>query len=71
MHFNESKNEVHEIIAWKYAYRQCRVNVCEQTARDRARFQRKIQGLADTLNEILTKEHRNKIYFERFVLYNK
>lgn len=67
--FNEKMNEVHTIIAWDYAYRKSRDNFYERLAWDRAHFQRKIQLIAPVLNKVLDKEHRKRIYCERFIFH--
>lgn len=38
----------------------------ERLVWDRAHFQQRIQNVSVVLNKVLTNEHRNKIYCERF-----
>lgn len=52
---------------WNYAYRAARKGEWEMYARDRERFKLRIQRAAFTLNPILEREHRQKIYEQRFV----
>lgn len=52
---------------WNYAYRAARKGEWEMYARDRERFKLRIQRVALTLNPILDREHRQKIYEKRFV----
>lgn len=66
VHFNENLNKVHTLVVWDYASRQARDNFYERLAWDRAHFHRRIHRLSVILNKILTLEHRNKIYCERF-----
>lgn len=65
--FDETKNEVHRMITWNYAYRCARENMYERLARDRLHFQRRIKRISIVLNCVLTEKHRQKIYCERFM----
>lgn len=57
---------------WSYAYRAARKGEWEMFARDRERFKLRIQRTALSLNPILEREHRQKIYEKRFAnLYNE
>lgn len=38
----------------------------EQFARDRDRFERRINNLKEMLNDVLANDHRQKIYNQRF-----
>lgn len=68
VHFAEENTlaTVHPIIAWNYAYAAARKGPWEQFARDRDRFDRKIQELSKVLNPVLSNCHREKVYSERF-----
>lgn len=54
------------MIKWKYAYHAARKGHWEEAMRDRNRFLLRIRRASDTLKEILTAEHRYRIYAERF-----
>lgn len=58
--------QVHEIRAWKFAYREARKGKWEQVGRDRERFEKKINELGAIITSVLTATHRDKIYNERF-----
>lgn len=62
-----TKPTVHVMHTWSYAYRAARKGEWEMYARDRERFKLRIQRAALTLNPILDREHRQKIYEKRFV----
>lgn len=51
----------HHMITWDHAYREARKGPWETLARDRIRFQLRIQRLETVLTPILTAEHRDKI----------
>lgn len=51
---------------WSYAYRAARKGEWEMYARDRERFKLRVQKAALTLNPILDREHRLKVYEQRF-----
>lgn len=57
---------MHEIRAWKYAYREARKGQWEQVGRDRERFEKKIKDLSQTITPILATAHRQRIFDERF-----
>lgn len=57
---------VHEIRAWKFAYREARKGKWEQVGRDRERFEKKINELGSIIAPVLAVTHREKIYNERF-----
>ncbi|XP_055858560.1 uncharacterized protein LOC129920991 [Episyrphus balteatus] len=57
---------VHVMHAWNYAYRAARKGHWEDFARDRTRFQQRIERTSVYLNPVLTLEHREKIYHSRF-----
>jgi len=70
VHFppDEHLAEVHRMIMWSFAYRECRKGHWEQYSRDRARFQRRIDCCREDISRILQAEHREKIYKERFLI---
>ncbi|XP_055917206.1 uncharacterized protein LOC129949648 [Eupeodes corollae] len=57
---------VHVMHAWNFAYRAARKGHWEDVARDRTRFQKRIERTSVYLNPVLTPEHREKIYRSRF-----
>lgn len=57
---------VHVMHAWNFAYRAARKGHWEDVARDRDRFQQRIERTCVYLNPVLTPEHREKIYRSRF-----
>ncbi|WAR01772.1 PR15A-like protein [Mya arenaria] len=72
VHFAEKKQlaTVHPIIAWSHAYAAARKGPWEEFARDRARFQRRVQESAKFLDPILAQSHRDKIFTGRFCTSN-
>ncbi|GAB0092816.1 hypothetical protein DMENIID0001_078520 [Sergentomyia squamirostris] len=60
------KPEVHVICAWNFAYRQARKGTWDQVARDRDRFEKRILSLEHVLKPVLQRDHREKMYRERF-----
>ncbi|XP_017877209.1 uncharacterized protein LOC108623303 [Ceratina calcarata] len=57
---------VHVMVQWDYAYRAARKGPWEEMARDRERFRGRINCIERVLNPILTSQHRNHIWQERF-----
>ncbi|KAK3576142.1 hypothetical protein CHS0354_016299 [Potamilus streckersoni] len=68
VHFANDKNLVtlHPMIAWSYAYATARKGPWEEYARDRNRFQRRIQETECILAPILKHDHRSTIYKNYF-----
>lgn len=64
--FNENRNQIHNIIAWSYAYNLSRKKYWKFMVVDRLRFHRRIEAASYILNPILNKNHRCKILNERF-----
>lgn len=62
--FNETKNKVHTMYAWQYAYREARRSNWEMV--DRCRFQRRVQLVEELLKKYLTVDYRQKVFTERF-----
>ncbi|XP_015586653.1 uncharacterized protein LOC107263686 [Cephus cinctus] len=62
------KPKVHTMIKWDYAYRSARRGPWEQMARDRERFKGRINCIARVLEPILTVQHRNHVWQERFAV---
>lgn len=60
------KPVVHVMHTWNYAYRAARKGHWENYVRDRDRFRVRIERASTLLNPVLTPEHREKIYRERF-----
>lgn len=61
-------NKVHLMVTWSFSYRQARISVWEQVARDNARFKCHIETISKAVSPILDQTHREKIYTERFKL---
>lgn len=59
---------IHIMVKWDYAYRAARKGPWEEMARDRERFRGRINCIERVLNPILTIQHRNHIWQERFAL---
>ncbi|XP_063987919.1 uncharacterized protein LOC135168027 isoform X1 [Diachasmimorpha longicaudata] len=57
---------IHTMIQWNYAYRAARRGPWEQMARDRDRFRGRINCIGRVLDPILTVEHRECIWHDRF-----
>jgi IS1 family transposase len=68
--FDESKNKVHRLIVWSYAYQQARIGQWECAARDRSRFQRNIETVSVVLTAVLESDYRLRVYQERFQDFN-
>ncbi|KAH8272908.1 hypothetical protein KR018_008590 [Drosophila ironensis] len=60
------KPEVHVMLAWDFAYRAARKSEWQVIARDRARFQQRIQRVAHFLDPVLSPDHRDSVYRSRF-----
>lgn len=52
---------------WDFAYRSARRGHWEQMGRDRGRFLNRIKRTEEILSPCLEREHRNKIYLNRFL----
>ncbi|KAG5673692.1 hypothetical protein PVAND_003715 [Polypedilum vanderplanki] len=66
VHFNAAV-KVNFIRAWDYAYREARKgDVWLQLARDRERFNKRIQDCGNLLRPILNENHRRKVFADRF-----
>lgn len=59
--FNEDV-KVSLMFLWKYAYHKARIGPWEQVARDRVRFQRRIQNCEKIIAKVLHPLHREKVY---------
>lgn len=59
---------IHVLYKWSYAYRAARTSDWETYARDRERFNFRIQQATKLLNYILEQSHRTKIFNERFYI---
>lgn len=62
----DDKLKFHIMVQWSFAYRTARKGTWEQLARDRDRFQRKINYIGSILEPILTAEHRKSKYYQTF-----
>lgn len=54
---------VHSLCVWSFAYHHARKGIYEQHARDRARFNARIKAMSAIISLILTKSHRERIYY--------
>ncbi|EDW61181.2 uncharacterized protein Dvir_GJ21892 [Drosophila virilis] len=61
------KPKVHVMHAWDFAYRAARKGDWQEVARDRDRFQQRINRIAPILNNVLSSNHREKVYTARFL----
>ncbi|XP_008556845.1 protein PFC0760c [Microplitis demolitor] len=57
---------VHTIIKWNFAYRAARKGPWEQMARDRDRFQTRINSTGRIIEPVLATQHRDCIWKDRF-----
>lgn len=57
---------VHEIRAWRFAYSEARKGKWEQMGRDRERFEKRINEIDRILAPILSPDHRQSVYEQRF-----
>lgn len=64
--FETSKNKLHNMVTWRYAYEQARRGHWQIAALDRSRFERRISEANKVLADILNCNHRKRIYSERF-----
>ncbi|XP_014284566.1 uncharacterized protein PPP1R15 [Halyomorpha halys] len=64
---DEKLVEIHTIVTWNYAHRAARVGPWETYARDRARFENRIQQVSKVLSPILEASHRAAVFQERFM----
>ncbi|XP_077302407.1 protein phosphatase 1 regulatory subunit 15 [Arctopsyche grandis] len=64
--FSTAPPKVHKIIAWKHAYHMARIGHWQNYARDTERFKQRITNTSLSLDWVLKREHRNKVFFQRF-----
>lgn len=57
---------IHRLHVWNFAYNQSRLGEWETAARDRCRFNHRIQQIQCILSPVLETVHRNKIFSLRF-----
>lgn len=65
--FDMTKNKIHNMVVWSYAYEQARRGHWQIVAVDRSRFDRRIAETSKVLEDILMSDHRLRIYKERFL----
>lgn len=65
--FDTSKNQIHHLFVWDFAYRSHRKPYWEYFALDRWRFCQRCQKVNNILRPILNDVHRKKVFKERFV----
>lgn len=63
--FDESKNTVHVMVVWAFAYRKAREFNYEDFSNN-MHFKRRIENMDTLLKHIFDVNYRNKIYMERF-----
>ncbi|XP_056640713.1 uncharacterized protein LOC130447752 isoform X1 [Diorhabda sublineata] len=63
---NEELCEIHPMVQWSFAYRNARKGPWEEYARDRHRFNKRIQDTEEVLSSIFDPKHRENVYRERF-----
>jgi len=56
--------EVHHMVAWSFAYRQARMGIWEQEARDRERFRHRINNTENSIGWVFSKSHRAEVYYK-------
>ncbi|KAH8261660.1 hypothetical protein KR044_013013 [Drosophila immigrans] len=61
------KPKVHVMHTWDFAYRAARKGAWQEIARDRDRFQQRIKRVAPTIDIVLSSNHREKVYRDRFL----
>ncbi|KAK0167525.1 hypothetical protein PV327_004912 [Microctonus hyperodae] len=61
------KPTIHKMIKWDFAYRAARKGPWEQAARDRERFNNRINFVGKILDPILLASHRQQIYKNRLM----
>lgn len=64
--FSTDPPKVHKIIAWKHAYHMARIGHWQDYARDAERFKQRITNTSLSLDWVLKREHRSKVFFQRF-----
>ena len=65
---NEGANSLHLLVKWEFAYRQSRKSDYQKCYLDKLRFKNRIKQCKNILFSILNEKHRNKIYYERFIV---
>ncbi|KAK5650160.1 hypothetical protein RI129_001189, partial [Pyrocoelia pectoralis] len=63
--FNDSRNSVHYMTVWQYAYKQARKGEWEQLARDSVHFARRVEIVSKDISPILENEHRTFVFATR------
>lgn len=66
VHFNKIVTR-HTIHAWSFAYREARKSDWQTCILDRIRFLNRIRSLEHLLMNVLSAEHRKKIFAERYL----
>lgn len=56
------------MCTWNYAYWAARKGDWEQFARDRARFQKRLQDVGKIVSKVLDEGHRQNIYYRNCIL---
>lgn len=61
------KPKIHVMHTWDFAYRAARKGSWQEIARDRDRFQQRIKRVAPIINVVMSSDHREKVYNDRFL----
>lgn len=64
--FDETRNKVHHMVVWLFAYKNSRRNYWEFKAMDSWRFRKRIEDTEKIINHVLEPKHRCKVYKQRF-----
>nr|CAI5817814.1 unnamed protein product [Callosobruchus analis] len=54
------------MVKWQYASEEARKGSWQRYAADRCRFHKRVLEVSHVLNKVLDKEHRERIWGERF-----
>ncbi|XP_072382118.1 uncharacterized protein PPP1R15 isoform X1 [Diabrotica undecimpunctata] len=63
---NEDLCEIHQMVQWSFAYRNARKGPWEEYARDRERFNKRINETERILAPVFDSRHRENVYKARF-----
>lgn len=59
--FDMTKNKIHNMVVWRYAYEQARKGHWQTVALDRCRFARRVEEANQVLGYVLDCNHRKRI----------
>lgn len=66
VHFSDNIRTQH-LVVWKFAARTARMGDWRKHVADRIRFQQRISQYAPELDKVLSAQHREKVWSQRFV----